>query len=527
VRFNFILALSLLFLAGCATTGSNSQQQDSAIPDSQAITEIQPGSAATVDEHLYIPEPTPESEAESQDILISVSVWERVIQRFELEDCRNHEISLQWADWYAARPEYMARIFNRAQPWIYYIAEELERRDMPGELALLPIVESAYDPFAYSRGRALGTWQFISATGRRYGLKQNWWYDGRRDVYSSTTAALEYLSVMQQMFDGDWLLALAGYNSGEGRVERAVKRNQRAGKPADFWNIKLPRETRGYVPKLLGLACIFQYPEDYNFRIARTPNKPVIAAVDVGYQADLVLVSQMAGVPIDQIFTLNPGYNRWATSPDGPFHVVLPVANAERLRAALETVQPNSLMKWDEVSVERGDTLSTLADRHHVPVEVIRSANGINGDLIRVGQRLRLPRDDQLLVDPLYAQAATELAKLQSGLLAADRMTHRVRPGESLSVIARRYRVSVQDLQRWNNISDPRTLRAGRNIVVFASPAPGAPTSGGSFKYTVQTGDSLWSIARKHKVKLKDLMSWNGLSASTVLQPGQNITINP
>ena len=177
--------------------------------------------------------------------------------------------------------------------------------------------------------------------------------------------------------------------------------------------------------------------------------------------------------------------------------------------------------------VERGDSLSALASRHHVPVDVIRTANGVDGDLIRVGQKLRLPRDDQLLVDPLYAQAATELANLQSGLLAADRLTHRVRSGESLSVIARRYRVSVQDLQRWNNIGDPRTLRAGKTIVVFSSPAPASSRTGGSFKYTVQRGDSLWSIARKHKVRVADLRNWNDLSSGNVIQPGQNITINP
>ena len=525
--FRFILISSALLLAACATTAPQTEpvapvRATASKPEEQARSTV-----ATVDDHLFIPESGSSAGADEIQAHVHSSVWERITHSFELEDCRNHEINLQWARWYAERPDYMARIFKRAQPWAYYIAEELERRNMPGELALLPIVESAYDPFAYSRGRALGTWQFISDTGRRYGLKQNWWYDGRRDVYSSTTAALDYLAAMQVMFDGDWLLALAGYNSGEGRVDRAVKRNLRSGKPGDFWSISLPRETRGYVPKLLGLACIFQYPEEFNFTIAPTPDKPVIAAVDVGYQADLVLVSQMAGVPIDQMFTLNPGYNRWATSPDGPYHVVLPVDKADQLRTALEATEASSLMKWDEVVVERGDSLSSLASRHHVPVEVLRTANNVNGDMIRVGQRLRLPRDDQLLVDPLYAQAATELAKLQSGLFAADRVTHRVRSGESLSVIARRYQVSVQDLQRWNNISDPRTLRAGRNIVVFRSPGPASPASGGSFKYTVQSGDSLWSIARKHKVRLNDLMSWNGLSSSAVLKPGQNLTINP
>lgn len=527
MSFRFILPLSALLLAGCATTAPQTSSEKLAQPQADVVAELPPSSVATVDEHLFEPE-APESEQKSAESLhVHNNVWERLVHSFELEDCRAHNSSLQWADWYAARPEYMARIFRRAQPWIHYIAEELERRDMPGELALLPIVESAYDPFAYSSGRALGTWQFISETGKRYGLKQNWWYDGRRDVYSATGAALDYLSYMHDMFDGDWLLALAGYNSGEGRVGRSIKRNEKAGKPADFWNIRLPKETRGYVPKLLGLACVFQYPEEYDFEYASTPDARVIAAVNIGFQADLVLISQMAEVPIDQIFTLNPGYNRWATSPDGPHHVVLPVENAKRLETALESADPTLLMKWDQVSVQSGDSLSKISSRHRVPVDVIRTANAIDGDLIRVGQKLRLPREDQLMVDPLYAQAANELAQLQSGLLAADRLTHRVRSGESLSVIARRYRVSVDELKRWNNISDPRSLRAGKNIVVFSSPAPVSSATSGSSRYTVQRGDSLWSIARKHKVRVRDLQNWNDLSSGAVIQPGQNITINP
>ncbi|HMB60159.1 MAG TPA: LysM peptidoglycan-binding domain-containing protein, partial [Xanthomonadales bacterium] len=482
------------------------------------ITRAAPSEAAAVDEHLFIPDIAEDEGAYAH-------VWERLITRFSLPDCSDHNINLEWAAWYAARPDYMERIFKRAQPWIYYIAQELERRDMPGELALLPIVESAYDPFAYSRGRASGAWQFISETGRRYGLKQNWWYDGRRDVWSSTTAALEYLAYMHEMFDGDWLLALAGYNSGEGRVMRQVKRNRSNGRPADFWNLKLPKETRGYVPKLLGLACLFKNSEDYEFQIAATPDKPVIAAVDLGQQTDLVLVSQLSEVPIDVLFTLNPGYNRWATSPDGPYQVVLPIENAELLEATLEVIDPASLMKWDEVVVERGDSLSTLAQRHHVPVNVLRTTNNIQGDMIRPGQKLRLPRDDQLLIDPLYASAASQLQELQSGLIAADRVTHRVRSGESLSVIARRYKVSVKDLQRWNNIRDPRTLRAGANLIVFYTPTETTPTSG-TVKYTVQQGDSLWSIARKYKVRVNDLKVWNDLGTDTTIRPGQSIRIN-
>jgi len=204
--------------------------------------------------------------------------------------------------------------------------------------------------------------------------------------------------------------------------------------------------------------------------------------------------------------------------------VVLPLENAERLEARLQNVDASALMKWDQVVVQRGDTLSGISDRHAVPVSVLRTANSLDSDLIRVGQKLRLPRDDQLMVDPLYAQAAQELQRLQSGLIASQRVSHRVRPGESLSVIARRYKVSVKDLQRWNNITDPRTLRAGRTITVFHSPAQKPAAGSGSTRYVVQRGDSLWSIARKYDVRVKDLKSWNDLGSS-MLHPGQSLRI--
>jgi membrane-bound lytic murein transglycosylase D len=521
VLLRLISALMLLLLAGCATTGTGTADSAQLIPEPAEEPITIPSSTATIDEHLFEPPVDP------VQTHVHTSVWERLVHNFDLPECSTHEQSMKWAQWYADHPDYMARIFKRAQPWIYHITTQIEDRGAPGELALLPIVESAYDPFAYSSGRALGAWQFISSTGKNYGLNQNWWYDGRRDVWASTDAALDYLGTMAEMFDGDWLLALAGYNSGENRVARQVKKNLAAGKPAEFWDLKLPRETRGYVPKLLGLTCLFKYPEKFDFQIPDTPNQQVIAAVDIGQQADLVLVAQMAEVPIDQLFTLNPGYNRWATSPDGPYSIVLPVEGAEKLEASLQTIDASVLMRWDQVVVQSGDTLSELSTRHHVPVSVLRSSNKLQGDMIHAGQKLRLPRDDQLMVDPLYAQAAMELQNLQSGLIAADRVTHRVRQGESLSVIARRYRVSVRDLQRWNNISDPRRLRAGKTITVFYNPADQRPATGGLSKYVVRRGDSLWSIARKHNVRVADLKSWNDLGGNSMIQPGQSIKVSP
>jgi membrane-bound lytic murein transglycosylase D len=522
------LPFLFLLLANCATTGTELVATDAIQEPEQIEMDLPVGSGENIDSHLFIPDQNtviaPAQDQAQPDLHVHPHVWERLVHNFALPECSEHEISRNWANWYGDRPEYMARVLKRAQPWIYFIAEELERRGMPTELALLPIVESAYDPFAYSSGRAMGAWQFIASTGRSYGLKQNWWYDGRRDVWAATHAALDYLTKLHQMFEGDWLLALAGYNSGEYRVAKLVKKNLASGKPADFWNLKLPRETRGYVPKLLGLTCLFRDPSKYEFELPLTMDAPVIASVDLGLQADLVLISQISGVAIDIVFSLNPGFNRWATSPEGPYRVVLPVAGAEKLEQKLKQIDPTTLMKWDQVTVRGGDTLSGLAKVHKVPVPVIRSANKLNGDLIRVGQKLRLPRDDQLLIDPLYASAASELQRLQAGLIAADRVTHRVRPGESLSVIARRYRVSVRDLQAWNKIGDPRSLRAGRNIVIFHSPAPVSDRSG-TVQHTVQNGDSLWSIARKYKVKLNDLIRWNGLQQRTTIRPGQSLKI--
>jgi membrane-bound lytic murein transglycosylase D len=517
VRLALLATPVMLLLSACATTGTEPAIPTASTAKSTASQQTAPPSTPGVDEHLY----RPHDGAGYGDY---DTVWERLVDRFDLPDCAAQTVNLQWARWYADRPDYMERIFNRAEPWIYHIAEELEKRNMPGELALLPIVESAYDPFAYSRGRAMGAWQFISGTARTYGLKQNWWYDGRRDVWASTEAALDYLSYMHEMFEGDWLLALAGYNSGEGRVMRQIDRNRAAGRPIDFWSLKLPSETKGYIPKLLGLACLFKNPGQYDFKIAPTPDKPVITAIDLGQQTDLVMIAQMSEVPVDVLFTLNPGFNRWATSPEGPFRIVLPLENAAVLENNLQAVDMDSLMKWDQVIVERGDSLSTLAQRHHVPIEVLRSSNGLKGDMIRPGQKLRLPRDDQLMVDPLYAAAATELQRLQAGLIAPDLLNHRVKQGETLSVIARNYHVSVADLQRWNHISDPRTLRAGASLVVFHAPTE-TPANGGNLQYTVQQGDSLWSIARKYNVRVNDLKVWNDLGTDTTIRPGQSIRI--
>lgn len=450
-------------------------------------------------------------------------IWARIRAGYGLPACDADESSRRWATWYAERPDYMDRVFTRAEPWLHFIVEEAEARDMPLELVLLPVVESAFDPFAYSHARAMGAWQFIASTGRQYGLQQSWWHDGRRDVVTATRAALDHLGDLSAMFDGDWLLALAAYNAGAGRVQRAIRRQQRRGGATDYWSLTLPRETRGYVPKLEGVACLVAYPERYEFELPPIADEAVIRVLDPGQQMDLVLAAQLAEVEIAELFALNPGYNRWATAPEGPSHLVLPIAAAERLEQQLATQPNRRLMQWDQVKVERGDTLGRLAARHGVPVNVIRTVNGLRGDRINVDQRLRLPRSDADRPDPLYTAAAEELARLQTRLIAPERIRHRVRAGENLGLIAQRYRVSVGELQRWNGISNPRRLRAGQTLDIFHSPA--ARGDAGTVNYQVQRGDSLWKIARRYRVSISDLRRWNGLSANAILRPGQSLKV--
>lgn len=513
-----LLITLLLFLSACSV-----QTKDDSLTQVPAPETTEPATPQTdTAEAVVVAQPQQPVEPAYADI------WERLEDNYKLPSCEIDKTSQKWALWYADHPDYMARVLKRAEPWMFYIAEEIEKRNLPGEFAYLPIVESAFDPFAYSHMNAAGAWQFISSTGKNYGLQQNWWYDGRRDMYAATQAALDYLRDLGDRFDDDWLLALASYNSGEGRVGRQVKKQKSRNKPADFWHLKLPKETRGYVPKMLGLRCLFENPEKYGISLPDIPNTPRVVVIDTGTQTDLVLAAQLADMPITELYALNPGYSRWATAPDGPNRIVLPRENAENMTVRLADLEPDALMRWDYVSVESGDTLGKLASRHNVPVEVIRATNKLSSDVIHINQRLQLPREGADRIDPLYAAAAVELQKMQNRLVAPTRINHRIRSGESLSTIARKYHVRVSDIQRWNGISDPGKIRAGKNLKIFKSGAGGKSYSSGKsgkIAYTVRRGDSLWKIAKKHNVKVDDLKRWNNLSSKSILRPGQQLTV--
>ena len=326
----------------------------------------------------------------SPAVEIETDLLDRLRADFSLPIRDDRRVDAELA-WYARHPGYFDRVFARARPYLHHIVAELERRDMPREIALLPIVESAFDPFAYSHGRAAGLWQIIPGTGRRFGLKQNWWYDGRRDVIESTRAALDYLEFLANRYDGDYELAVAAYNSGEGTVDRALRKNRAAGKPTDFWSLRLPRETRAYVPRLLALAKLIAEPWNHGLVLPRIPDEPQIGIVKTDGQLDLALAAELAGLSVDELYRLNPGFNQWATDPKGPHKLVVPVGNAPQLEAALAALPASERMRWTRHKVKPGQTLSHIADRYSVTTRTIRDANGLSGNLIRAGQHLMIP----------------------------------------------------------------------------------------------------------------------------------------
>lgn len=450
---------------------------------------------------------------------------------YQLPESEQRAIELQ-LDWYRKHQAYLDRVFTRSSRYLHYIAGELAARGMPLEIALLPIVESAYDPFAYSHGRAAGLWQFIPATGRRYGLKQDWWYDGRRDIIESTRGALDYLEALAGQFDGDWLLAIAAYNSGEGNVHRAIRRNRKAGKPIDFWSLsrRLPVETRAYVPKLLAVARLIANPDGNGVTIDRIRNQPYFAVVQTHGQIDLALAADLAGVSVEEIYALNPGYNRWATHPAGPDRLLVPIDSAATFESNLAALPAREQVQWERYRIREGDSLSVIARKFGTTKRLIREVNNLRGSTIRTGKYLMIPRASKSA--SAYTQSAdARLARTMTRSRGSKRTLYRVQPGDSLWTISRKYGVKTRSLAKWNGMAPRDTLSVGRKLVIWGGKSVvaigGGPPSGRvrQINYTVRKGDSLWKISSRFKVTISQLKSWNSLSGKRVLRPGQRLVM--
>jgi membrane-bound lytic murein transglycosylase D len=522
----FFLAAAALLLSGCAVeTRDETPSQVTAAVEPSPSDPFQAVDDAF--ERLALDRvPVEPAAGDDTEAAGPRSIWPRLVDRFRIAECPTGSRAEAWAQWYADNHEYLGRVFNRARPWLHEIANEVERRDLPGELALLPVVESAFDPFAYSHARAAGPWQFLSGTARDHGVVINDWYDGRRDFVVATDAALQYLEYLNGLFDGDWALAIAAYNAGQGRVARAVRRNAARGRGTSWDELPLPRETRGYVPKIKGLGCLVRDPAAYGYQLPELIDQPRVATLDLPGSIDLVELALRAELDLAELITLNAGLNKHRTPPTGPHHLTVPLEAADRTRAALADLPVDTAVAWQNVDVRPGDSLSVLARRHQTTVQALKTANGLQNDRLIAGQTLRLPGTvdtESESLDPDYLDAYRQLADLQQQLLPADRFIHRVRSGESLWVIARRYGLSVRELQQMNGMGSNALIRPGQRLVIETGRQP--PPAAQPTQHVVRRGDSLWNISRQHRVDLDELMRWNGLDADSVLQPGQELVI--
>jgi membrane-bound lytic murein transglycosylase D len=455
-------------------------------------------------------------------------LWQRIINAYGFDQSINNPRVQSQLNWYKKHQGYMDRMATRAQRYMFYIAEQIDVRDIPGELALLPIVESAFDPFAYSHGRASGVWQFIPSTGRDFGLSQNWWYDGRRDISASTVAALSYLEALQREFKGDWLLGLAAYNTGAGNVRKAIRKNKRQGKATDFWSLDLPRETRDYVPKLIALAQLIKNPEVHGITLQPLDNKAYFASVATGGQIDLSQLAEVADTPLDEIYKLNPGFNRWATHPNGPHKVLIPVDKEEIYLQNIAKLPKNARMKWQRYEVERGDSLITIAKKFHTTPDALKDANGLRKSMIRVGDPLLIPSAYKSLKSYSYS-AGTRLAKIQNSTRGKNsgKIEYKVRSGDSFWEIARDHKVGIRELAKWNGMAPGDMLKQGQKLVIWGQKKLRQSREViRKLTYTVRNGDSLARIASKFRVRVQDLIRWNRQkSKSKYLQPGQKLTL--
>lgn len=304
------------------------------------------------------------------------SLWQRIRNGFGLPDMSSPLVREQ-EEWFAKRPDYISRVVARSSRYLYYIVEQIEKRGMPSEIALLPIIESAYNPVAYSRAHASGIWQFIPSTGKRYGLQQNFWYDGRRDVTAATNAALDYLENLYEMF-GTWDLALAAYNWGEGAVSRAVAKNVAKGLPTDYRSLTMPAETRYYMPKLQAVKNIIANPSQFAVELTDVPNQPYFVEVPTTKHIDVKLAAKLAGMPVEEFQSLNPGNSRPVIKAEGERMLLVPADKADSFRSNMEN-HDEPLVSWQAYKLKPGESLERVAARYNISVAQLRHVNGING----------------------------------------------------------------------------------------------------------------------------------------------------
>lgn len=454
------------------------------------------------------------------------TVWETLPAGYQFAFATENARISKHLQIYESRQKFFNGIGDRAEKYLYYVHAEVKKRGMPTELALLPVVESGFDPFAYSHGRAAGMWQFIPGTAKIFDLETNWWYEGRRDIEASTDAALDYLQILHKRFDGDWLLALAAYNAGSGNVFKAIEKNKKLGKPYDYWSLDLPEETIDYVPKLIALAQVIDNPAKYNVTLKYIPNAPYFDTVNPDGQIDLSQVAQLSQVSLNEIYLLNPGYNRWATEPEKSRNLLVPYTQTYVFQENIQSLSKADRLAWQRYQIKSGDTLSSIASSHHINIDFLKSINKLSSNTIRLGDTLMIPSPLENNARYQLSQSQRQQALAQQTQEGKKRISYEVKEKDSFWSIAQTFNVGVRELARWNGMAPGDTLKINQSLNIWLDSSASVEREiFRKINYTVRQGDSLSRIASRFNVSIADIQHWNKLQASKLIYPGQQLVL--
>tara|TARA_S200000501_G_C20856512_1_gene757939 strand:- start:1158 stop:2741 length:1584 start_codon:yes stop_codon:yes gene_type:complete len=451
-------------------------------------------------------------------VVLKKNIFEKISSNFSLKNLQSKRVKISLKR-LTRDPKYVERVFNRSAPYLHFIVEEINKRNMPMELALLPFVESAYKTSARSSARAVGLWQFIPATGRRFDLKQNWWVDERRDVIKSTKAALDYLELLHEMMDGDWFLALASYNWGEASVRKAIKRNKARKKRTDYLYLKMPRETRYYVPKLLAVKEIVLNPKKYNISLPNILDQPYFEKIPLNNSIDFKTLSNMSGVHISTLKEINAGSLRPVVNTKYAKSILLPSDSVDKYLVALKKYNSLNipLISWAPYTFQKGDTLKKVSKKHSISTSELAGANGIRSThKFLKGTSILVPTNSSLNLDLTAKLDNFIRPKLIRPRGSYWPNSHKVRRGESLSTIAKKYRTSVRKIKNLNNLTS-NLIFAGQRLRIY-------PVNQKNSVHRVKKGDSLYSIAMRYRTSVSELKRINQL-ASDIIKIGTKIVV--
>jgi membrane-bound lytic murein transglycosylase D len=471
VRLNKLVFLPLLFtLSACGHLGSLTNKVVHRTDDSQdkpQQIENQKSVIASAEQTPETQPPDNDTKLGSDETLINHDLLQRIRAGFDLPVLDSKYVA-QYEKWNTQHPTYLVDMLTRAEPFLFYILEQVEKRGLPTEIALLPAVESAFKPAAISRSNAAGLWQFVPATGKQYGLHRTWWYDGRMDAIAATNAALDYLVVLNKMFDGDWFLTLAAYNAGPGTLQKAIKKRKRRHRKVDYLNLKLRSETKRYVPKLMALKNIISDPDKYGVKLPHMANRAYFDIVQLERQIDLKKFAIQSGLNLDQLQHLNAGFLRWASPPDNQHHVLVPIAAMGAVSSSLESINAQQHIEYHRHSIRDGDSLSTIARQYGVNVLALKETNQLRSSAIRAGNTLLIPVARTNQSSPIATTAYLD-SQAQLSTPSANPLIHTIVAGDTLWSIARRYQVQVAELMSWNKLLANQVLNLNQVLKVFPS----------------------------------------------------------